>query len=242
MPAPTIALLAADQQGGTSRTGVTLNFGTPTAGDLLLFFVGHRGTDFVNSLTSGYELVEARTGGNQAARAQLTLYKKTATGSETSAAVGLASAGYVGGAIFRVTGADNASIVDVGHGSTTTAVASYPDVPSVTTPANDSLVVAFVVGVDTDVNSTFTHPSGYTEILDTDSDGSSSHRVSLGVAWKAQAIAGATGTVTYAHDDAADLLNWSSVHVAIGPSAGGTTYRIRHRTLPLSRALCPLAA
>lgn len=120
-----------------------------------------------------------------------------------------------GGTIFRVSGADTSSPVDV-YG-TNTGTSSTPTAPSITTTVADTLLF---VGHALDANRLATpdtgFPTGYTggRHEQTDSPAACVH----GSAYKSQASAGSTGTAAFTCDSSD---TWAALQLAIKPAAGG---------------------
>ena len=120
--------------------------------------------------------------------------------------------------IFRVSGADTTTPIDVS--GTSTGTSATPVCPDITTTQADTLLFAChsldgnrLATADTG------QPSGYTlgkHVAVTVGSGACVG----GASYKTQASAGASGTATYTCDTSD---TWCSVHVAIAPAGGGPT-------------------
>src|SRR5439155_2594334 len=122
----------------------------------------------------------------------------------------------VTGAIVAYSGVDTANPIDANGAGWTTASATSHSTQSITTTANNALLVAsFAVGAATDIANQWTPPAGMTERED-----GGAQAVALGVDEQLQATPGATGVKTATSAKRAV----GATHIlALKPGGGGTT-------------------
>jgi len=201
MPTPTSAAVA---QRGTATTGTTTNtsltISKPSgvvAGDVMLVSIAQVGNNSVNPTYAGWTAVAgANLGGNPKSRGSV-LYK-VADGTEGSTftfTLGSGTTGAVGSMVaFSGVDTSGATPFDVSPGTILTANSTAAGATTITTVSADAAVIMFGMasnGAPTWSGWTTTSPGALTELYD--SQNSSGGQASVGAAWAAKAVAGATG-------------------------------------------------
>lgn len=216
MAAPTVTLSStANASYGGSFDRLDLDFSGATSGNLLLAFIVVQGNNAsFSSAPSGWTL-DGSTGSGGTNSGDSKLYRFSRTSDESEGTVTFVADGLIqpAAAGLEVAGWTGTPVVvpgDTFEGSQTSHT-----VPSVTTPADDSLVLA-VLGLGGVSTPTFTEPTGYTPLVNLNGSGNSG----LGVSSKDYATAGATGDVTYTSSSAGNGAEW---HIALESDGSGAS-------------------
>lgn len=193
--------------GGTSNgVVVDLPSGT-TSGDLLVAFIAYAGYyNPPSSVPSGWTQL---TWGAYYPTVTVRVYYKIAGGSEPSDYTWIwgSNSWYHSGSIHRITGAATSSPLYVYSG--TSGFDETPVAPSVNATASDTLLLAFAAFT---ASSTFTPPSGMTEVSDFGGTGMSHTVASLNLS-----ATGSTGSKSF--DPATSGSNfWATLVVGVAPA------------------------
>ncbi len=95
-------------------------------------------------------------------------------------------------------------------------VAGVPNPPSVTTSADNSLVLAFGAVMEITATTSWSAPSGYSGLLTQSANESVSDNVVIMSAWKVVSTAGAENPGTFTHASAAN--GWGAATIRIAPA------------------------
>ena len=195
---------------GTNTTTLTINKPAGTVlNDLLLLAISTDGNVTFSTPSGWTELQQLRASGSAAS---LGIYYKIATVSEPADyTITWSSEEEAVATIIRYSGIDTANPINTF--STQTGNNTSPTAPSITTTANDVMVVR-IYGADDDRISGSPYPAGLTprvNILSADGWGTST----LGIADVMQIPIGATGTAAFA---LAETQEWAAATIALNPA------------------------
>lgn len=185
MAAPVVA--SAQHSSGNGSTSITVTAPSGVAdGDLLVVFIGINSSISISAAPSGWTLQESRSNG--AVGLAVSVYTKIASSEGASWTwTASASANYAAHAL-RVTGHDASTFYNIDGSQANTSASTSVTAPTITTTEDDCLLLycGYIKAA-----TTFTAPSGMTEVLDGQSG--SSNRT-METASETFATAGATGT------------------------------------------------
>jgi hypothetical protein len=183
--------------------------------DLLIVFMWWGNDPGTVTLPSGFTQVTTVTQGTNIQRA----YFKRASGESGNYAFSWVNSRGVIAEIHRVSGGSLGTNV-IAMSATGGGSATDPVAPSVTTPADDCLLLACVTQLTT-LASTSTAPAGWTET--TDHQGATASTVFQTSARKSQASQGSSGTATF---DSTQLTAqaYTAITLAVAPVIAGAPY------------------
>jgi hypothetical protein len=201
----------------SSTTSAVLTYpSSPASGEILVAVLGTSTVTAPTSAPAGWTLAHAQNGNNAISGS---IFYKISDGTESGTVTFTGMSGRTTGHMFRLSGVDNTTPIDVTGVGAGAPIQTTFDMPSITTATNNAMLIhGIVLNASNRATNDINTLSGTTLIgLPTGGLG----RIT-GAYYEERATAGATGTRTWTKTGAT-ALQWAGATVAFKPAAGGTS-------------------